>query len=307
MIRTITVCICTFRRAHIVDTLRSIDAQVLDDDIRLDIVVADNDVEPSAREMVLACATSLKTPVTYIHAPAANISIARNACLDAAAGDHVALIDDDEIATPNWLHALSAEMRATGAQAVLGPVRATYRSDAPSWLRDGDFHSTYPVTVNGEIITGYTCNALLAIRSPALAGLRFDLALGKSGGEDSTYFSEMHARGGRIAYAPDAWTEEEVPVGREAFSWLMKRRFRMGQTHGQWIARDARGSVAARQFLLAGAKAGACFAMAAATLPLPVRRNRAVLRGTLHVGVMGSFLGVSNLVQYGGIERRNAA
>ncbi|WP_163535897.1 glycosyltransferase, partial [Klebsiella pneumoniae] len=76
--------------------------------------------------------------------------------LDASAAGFVAFIDDDETASPGWLVELLAMADATGAAAVLGPVRAHYHADAPDWMRKGDFHSTLPVWVQGEIRTGYT-------------------------------------------------------------------------------------------------------------------------------------------------------
>src|SRR5690606_19160150 len=151
----------------------------------------------------------------------------------------LAFIDDDEEASTEWLLLLLMIAEATGADAVLGPVRARYGADAPDWMRRGDFHSTSPVWVGGEIRTGYTCNVLLRRASPALAGRRFNLALGKSGGEDTDFFTHMHRAGGKIAFAANAVVEERVPPGRARLSWLARRRFRMGQTHGRLLAENA--------------------------------------------------------------------
>ena len=60
----------------------------------------------------------------YLHAPARNISIARNACLEAASAPLVAFIDDDEIARPGWLAGLVADMDAPNADVVFGKVAA---------------------------------------------------------------------------------------------------------------------------------------------------------------------------------------
>jgi hypothetical protein len=43
--------------------------------------------------------SDLSLDCLYVHAPARNISIARNACLDAADAPLIAFIDDDETAT----------------------------------------------------------------------------------------------------------------------------------------------------------------------------------------------------------------
>src|SRR5690606_3853758 len=156
------------------------------------------DVEPSAAELVQAMRPFSPFEITYVHCPQANISIARNACLNESDGDYLAFIDDDEMAPVNWLADLFATILMTGADAVLGPVQAGYRADAPKWMRLGDFHSTRPVWVAGRIRTGYTCNVLLDMRAPSVAGRRFDLALGQSGGEDTQFFTAVTDAGGRI-------------------------------------------------------------------------------------------------------------
>ncbi|TIV30245.1 MAG: glycosyltransferase family 2 protein, partial [Mesorhizobium sp.] len=143
--RSIDICICTFRRPELADTLRSVAALEKPEGLEIGIVVADNDDEPGAQKLVKALAEELKLPIRYRHAPARNISIARNACLDASVSDFVAFIDDDETASPGWLVELMATADATGAAAVLGPVRAHYRQDTPDWMQKGDFHSTLPV------------------------------------------------------------------------------------------------------------------------------------------------------------------
>ncbi|MEM9990002.1 MAG: glycosyltransferase, partial [Pseudomonadota bacterium] len=107
--------ICTFRRPSVIETIKSVDAQI---GRRADrIIVVDNDDMPTAQQSVEAL--SLKTPITYIHASGRNISIARNACLDAAGPCHFAFLDDDETASPEWLTAMVDAM-AQGHQAVFG-------------------------------------------------------------------------------------------------------------------------------------------------------------------------------------------
>ncbi|MBZ9798847.1 glycosyltransferase [Mesorhizobium sp. ES1-4] len=298
-IRGIDIGVCTFRRPELADTLRSLAALALPDGFEVGVVVADNDDTPSARELVTALSRELKLPVRYRHCPARNISIARNACLDASEADFLAFIDDDETASVNWLAELVATAETSGAAAVLGPVRALYGPDAPDWMRRGDFHSTLPVRVRGEIRTGYTCNVLLRMRSDSLRGRRFSLARGQTGGEDTEFFDQMHKAGGRIAFAPQAWVDEAVPRARAAFDWLGRRRFRVGQTHGHLLGSNARGIGRIRHVGLAAAKAAFCFAAALPVVANPVRRNRSVLRGIMHVGVVSGLVGVRELRLYG--------
>jgi succinoglycan biosynthesis protein ExoM len=295
----IDIGVCTYRRPQLEQTLRSLGALQLPPDATMRIIVADNDAEPSARRLVDAVAAGLPFEVRYIHCPASNIALARNACLEAANGDFLAFVDDDEEVAPNWLTELFSMAGTSGADAVLGPVQAVYNDGAPGWMREGDFHSTVPVWVKGEIRTGYTCNVMLRLASPSVEGRRFDLELGRSGGEDTEFFTRLHDAGGRIAYAPNALAREPVPASRARFGWLAKRRFRSGQTHGRLLGEGRSTAAIVSQLILAMAKAGYCAGATAISAALPQRRNRYALRGIMHAGVVVGLLGVREIQQYG--------
>jgi succinoglycan biosynthesis protein ExoM len=298
--RSVDIAVCTFRRPSVVDTLRSIGQCRIPEGWTARIIVVDNDDTPSAKPAVDATAIGLPLPVTFVHAPGRNISIARNAALDAATARFLAFIDDDETASPDWLASLIAERIASGADVVLGPVDATYRDSAAPWLRRGAFHDTRPVFVEGRIVTGYTCNVLLDRQAPSVRGRRFRVELGRSGGEDTAYFAGLSGAGGRIAYAERALLSEPVPESRETFGWLLRRRYRSGQTHGRLLRESGIGALrVAMEIARALGKAAACFAVAAPLLPSAVEGRRWILRGTLHVGVAAALAGSADLELYG--------
>ena len=271
----IDVAVCTFRRDSLDDTLASIAAQALPDGLSVRVIVADNDETPAAEARIRALGARLGLDLDYRHAPARNISIARNACLDAGRADWLAFIDDDETAAPQWLAAMIGEARAGGWDAVLGPVRAVYDGAAPGWMRQGDFHSTRPVVLNGSIETGYSGNVLVRRALVESAGLRFDLRFGRTGGEDLDFFYRLRDAGGRIGFAEDAWVEEPVPSGRASLAWLLQRTFRAGQSHGSRLTTLQPKAVGrARQAMLAGVKAAVCGCGALATLPKAAALNR---------------------------------
>jgi succinoglycan biosynthesis protein ExoM len=288
----IDICICTFRRSFLRETLASI-TRLDTGEHAIRVVVADNDHEPSAQALVDEMRAEVPFPIHYVHAPAANICVARNACLDHAEGEFVAFVDDDELVTRGWLTALVDKAEASGSAAVLGPVRAIYGPEAPRWLSHGDFHSTMPVFVGGAICTGYTCNVLIRW-SPPFQTLRFDLALGRSGGEDTAFFYQLTSLGGCIDFAPEALVKEPVPAERASMDWLVRRRLRFGQTHGMLLAGSR-----AKALALVGAKIGFCGAMAALTVLSPIKRRRNWLRAVLHFGVAGGILGVRQAAHYG--------
>ena len=112
---TITICICTYRRAHLATTLSALTMVRVPVDCKVTLVVADNDVEPSAKPLVTSYAEEAPFPVVYLHCPAGNISLARNTALDASETRYVAFLDDDETPAAGWLEALWSEMKTRPA------------------------------------------------------------------------------------------------------------------------------------------------------------------------------------------------
>ncbi len=299
MTRTVDICVCTFRRPSLADTLRSLAALDWPPKTTGRVVVIDNDAVPSAKAVVAEFACTSAMTVQYLHRSGGNISLARNAALDAAEADFLAFLDDDEIASRGWIAALLSRQAATSADAVLGPVRPVYGPGAPRWMVRAEPHATRPVWKGGAIRTGYTCNVLIDRRSPRLAGLRFDAALGRSGGEDSSFFTALHRRGGQIAYAPEAWVSEAVPPDRARLDWLVRRRWRMGVTHLAGRLEGAPAPTRAAAACIAAAKAAACAAGMVATAPAAHLRNRWLVRGALHCGAVWGALGGRPPVLYG--------
>jgi succinoglycan biosynthesis protein ExoM len=289
---TIDVGVCTFRRASLEGTLASIAAQVSDRVARLRVIVADNDDEPVVQGQIRAVAQRLGLELDYRHAPARNISIGRNACLQACSADWLLFIDDDETAEPGWLDAMAREAQTGSFDAVLGPVRAVYSDAAPAWLKQGDFHSTRPVMLKDGIKTGYSGNTLIRKAFARQHRLAFDLRFGRTGGEDLDFFYHLHDAGGRIGYAEDAVCCEPVPDNRASLAWLLKRTFRAGQSHGSRLASVKPAVLArARQALIAAGKALICASGALVSLPRPAARNRYITRGALHLGVVARLAG----------------
>lgn len=282
----VDVCVCTFRRPSLAATLASLKAQTLPAD-RFRIIVADNDHETSARALVEE-ALEGRGGFLYLHAPARNISVARNACLEAATAGYVAWIDDDEVADRDWLDRLIAVLEAHDCDAVFGPVQAVYPGDAAAWAAAADLHSTRPVQTPRGVDTGYTSNALM--KRAAVGERRFDPELGRSGGEDTDFFTGLYASGARFAAAPDAIVREAVGPERLGLSWLLKRAFRSGQTHARRYLKP--GAKRAVQAGIALAKSGACVGLAALNVGSASEGRRALVRGALHLGAFARLAGV---------------
>lgn len=293
-LQDVDVCVCTFRRPFVADLLASL-ARLETPGWRMRVIVADNDDTPSGRETVERAFAANGLTGVYIHAPARNISIARNACLDAATAPWAAFIDDDETARPDWLAKLIARRDATNSGVVFGRVEAVYPDTAPAWMPVADLHSTPPPIRNGEIVGGYTCNVLM--RRADVGALRFDPAYGKSGGEDTTFFAALQGQGVVMAYAADAVVDEPIPASRSSLDWLKTRAYRAGQTWGLLELRNGKPKIVLAATSLA--KMLICLGMAGLKAGSPAGWRRAVVRSRLHAGVMAAANGKAPLELYG--------
>ena len=234
----------------------------------------------------------------YVHAPARNISVARNAALNAATAPLVAFIDDDETATQTWLAALLACHQSTGASIVFGPVQAIYEG-GPAWLSAADMHSIRPAFRKGGVIdTGYTCNVLLARErmTPEMQAIRFDPALGRSGGEDTFFFHALYSRGATCAFTEAALVRERVHSRRARLGWLMKRSFRSGQTHARVLLTSP--GWRPGLIMLAFVKFSYCLLGTALRCPWPARWRQFAVRSALHAGVVCRLAGLDDLQIY---------
>lgn len=290
----VDVLMCTFRRPEVVETLRSLDQQTLLDGVSLRIIVADNDETPSAEARVTEAARAMQTPVHYVHAPARNISIARNACLDAATGDWVAFIDDDETAPENWVaNLLGAVDRHDGA---FGPAIALYDETAPAWMPALNVHSNIPERRGTTVETGHTCNALLRWAGTPWQAERFDLSRGKTGGEDTEFFFRIRNHGATFTLAEQAVVTEQVTPARLQLGWLLQRKYRQGQSYA---VAGATALARLKLAVLAVLKVVTCAGAGVATAWSEEKRMFWLLRGAMHVGVISGCLSLKQPEIYG--------
>lgn len=231
---SVAVLIPTLRRPDSLErTLRSVFAQHRLGEIAVEVVVADNAPEGSAAPVVERLRPLCPVPLRYVHAPKPGVATVRNAGLAQVTADHVAFIDDDEVAPPGWLAALHAAHLRLEADITFGPVHGRApdaRADQRPHVER--FFSRLRVEPTGLIrdTDGCGCGNSMMRRSTALAGSApFDTGADFIGGEDDRLFGRLAAAGGRFGWAADAPVEEQVPPSRATAAYVLKRAMAMGQ------------------------------------------------------------------------------
>lgn len=228
----LAICVATFRRPlglrRLVESLRAQGRGPLARAYRLELRVVDNSPEGGAGASVGALQALLDFPLRYRHEPEPNIARARNAALELGPAAVLAFVDDDEVAAPGWLEGLLDEFLRSDADAVLGAVERELPAQAPSWIHRGAFFAG--VEPRGDLgwCQTRTGNTLVAGNWVYGSGFRFDEAFGRSGGEDTQFFSRLEAAGARFRGAPRARVAEGVEPGRLNPTYLLGRAFRQG-------------------------------------------------------------------------------
>lgn len=230
---SVSVLIPTFRRADgLARALNSVFAQTRLPD---EIVVVDNAPDGSAKQAIDSLRAESPVALTYIHEPAPGVANARNAGFAAASGRHVAQLDDDESADPDWLASLIQTREQLDAPVVFGPVRA--EAAGGGQLRQAymtRLYSRFGPDRDRLLSKPFGCgNSLIDRAAVPLPALPFDPATNETGGEDDVLFAQLASQGTRFAWSAGAGVIEHVGPGRAKWRYLMARSFAFGQGPSQ--------------------------------------------------------------------------
>jgi succinoglycan biosynthesis protein ExoM len=231
-IKLVSVAIPTKNRPSLLaDAIRSVEQQYLPSWMRIEVVVIDNSIDGSAREIC----NEYGTLVHYFHCPIAGLSNARNRAVCESRGELIVFLDDDEVAEPTWLSELCEALVTTNADAAFGAVEPEFeiqRFELQEYAKR--FYRRRIHAASGDDVTdqyyrlgtGNSCFVkarCFGIENPFLE--RFNT----SGGEDIMLLKNLADSGNRFVWAPQACVREKIPAARCNLGYLVKRRFRNGQ------------------------------------------------------------------------------
>jgi len=230
----IVVCIPAFRRPrHLRLTLESLASQRTDR--RFAVVIIDNDARDResitvAAEFLIAgkfaglCAVEPRQGNCYAINTAFEMALATFP--DAA---HFLMIDDDEVASADWLELMVDAAERTGADVVGGPVWPDFDDAMKQGLaRHPAFRPAFEAS--GPVPMIYGCGNCLVTRRvfARLASPVFDLRFNFLGGGDVDFFTRCRRAGMRFQWVAEAAISETVPESRTHPRWLALRGLRIG-------------------------------------------------------------------------------
>jgi succinoglycan biosynthesis protein ExoM len=228
-VKHITVCICTYRRPQLLRRLlKELDLQETNGQFTYSIVVADNDAQQSAKDVVTTFAAISSVQIIYCAEPLQNIPLARNKAIENSSGDFIAFIDDDEFPSKRWLLTLLNACNEFAVDGVVGPVMRYFDETPPKWIVKGGFYER-PTYATGFVIDwrkGRTNNVLLSRRMfvPGVQPFRSEFRTG----EDQDFFRRMIETGRVFVWCNEAEVYEVVPPTRWKRSTILRRALLRG-------------------------------------------------------------------------------
>ena len=142
---------------------------------------------------------------------------------------HLLVIDDDEIADPDWLERMCKAAETLGADIVGGPQVPVFADPAHAkWAEHPVFAPPYRET--GRVPALYSSGNLLVGRNvlTAMGPPFLDLKFNFMGGGDSDFLSRSAQRGFVLGWCAEAKVHETVPARRVEADWIRARSLRNG-------------------------------------------------------------------------------
>jgi len=233
----IILCIATCNRPQgLLRTLESLAAQQTRH--RLEVLVADNDaIRQEGLAMVeMLASKGYRWPIKALLVTERGIPLVRNALVAAALAQpgatHIAMLDDDEAASPGWIDAMAETAQRWEADVVGGAVLREMDSAIAPWAAHHPLLAPKQRGQSGPVaLVDSTANVLIAVTALRAMGERpFDERMALTGGSDKQLFTRMQRAGFRFAWSEEAVVTELIPASRVTAKWLLMRGYRVGMT-----------------------------------------------------------------------------
>ena len=252
----ISAVVCTHNRAgYLGKAVRSLVAQTLPKK-DYEIIVVDNASDCDIAEIINGFTG--KADIHLIRESRLGLSYARNAGWRAARGEYVAFLDDDAVASENWLESILKVFEKTRPKpgCLTGKVEPIWEVPRPAWLSDSQLGylailnwSDSPRVLSKE---QWLSGANMMFPKSILEEYKgFDPNLGRRGaglrsGEDILMQRQLINGGHVCLYRPEIVVSHHIPASRLSIKWMIKRAFWQGVSDGFINTREEAQSVLRR-------------------------------------------------------------
>ena len=228
----VAVCVCTYKRHEQLGRALESLAKIARPEAAFFVIVDNDGSDPRVAIRVDEFRRASEARVEYVVEKRPGISAARNAAFAvsrSAGASAIAMLDDDEWASPDWLAKLLETQSATGSGVVGGPVQPVFPAHSQNLSKYAWLWSARKAFLNGRVYVSCTCNCLIDIPAAAFLGEEpFPNEFGLTGGEDAVFFRRLHRAGVPMAWCEGALVFEGIPEERASLAWMRRRWYRQG-------------------------------------------------------------------------------
>jgi succinoglycan biosynthesis protein ExoM len=226
----VSICICTRKRQdelkRLLDSIENINVP---NDIKIKVVIVENDLEKCSENIVKKFSLKSKFSINYFLEPNQGLSFARNRSIkEAGEYDFCCFTDDDQIVDSNWLIELLNCQKEFNADGVSGSTPPIFLKKVPVYIHN---YHTRKIFSYGTIIEAANTGCLLLRKEYLdLIDGPFDKRLNFTGGEDVYLTYLITNMGGVIRYNPNAIAFEIIPENRTTIKYVIKRTYRIANS-----------------------------------------------------------------------------
>ena len=238
MNRVVTVAICTHNRAK--DTSEAIESVVLQSYAKedIEIIVIDNRSTDNTMDMVNDLRRRHGSRIRYIYENKLGLSVARNRAIHEARGEYILFLDDDAIASKDWVHEIVDVFESDPTiGCVGGRIAPIWEAAEPYWIPE-EHRSVFTILdysskVQEMPAPSIPYGANVAFRTSIFKHMKpFREDLGRVGNKLlSSEESELIARlreNYKVYYTPYGQVQHKIAKERTTKKWFLKRIFWQG-------------------------------------------------------------------------------
>jgi glycosyltransferase involved in cell wall biosynthesis len=228
-----SVIVITRNRARLLPrVLESLVKQDFEND-KYEIIVVDNNSDDDTTSIVKKFKREFPNKINYVFEPKVGMSNARNRGAETAKGEILLFIDDDAIASTNWLTSHNflyqsfPDIVATG-----GKIELTFLSKRPKWVSKELLVTLgYLDLCNTETIISFPNHPFgvnFSVKKEQLMKLKGFFGELKNYNDEKAFFYKLYLNKYIVGYSPKALVYHQIPTSRLRKIFFIKRGIKQG-------------------------------------------------------------------------------
>ncbi|MCR5262157.1 MAG: glycosyltransferase family 2 protein [Candidatus Gastranaerophilales bacterium] len=235
----VVLSICTFKRPKIFSQcLETVAKLNLPQNVKVELLIIDNDSAGSAKETVENFKEQIKIPVNYFVEEKRGLSNARNRLITEAVNlgaSHIAMFDDDILLPENWLvNYVNYYNENDNAVIITAASYAAFTEKPPKYIEKNDLFKCSTTKKTGSVRKDAASgNVFFPVSVITDLGLSFKSDYVFMGGEDGKFFEEASSKGAAIVWCNDCFNRELNGTDKINIGWIVKRSHYNGYSAAQ--------------------------------------------------------------------------